>query len=149
MVASCCLGAWSAQAATGSGPSTGATEADAVAMVKKGTAFIKSYGTQRGYTDISRRSGRFAFQNLYLVVMRIDGTMLAHGADDRSVGRNVLDMKDSDGRPFIRQQVGLAATRSSFWVHFRMRDERNPRSELKSSYCEKLDDTLVCGVLDL
>jgi cytochrome c len=52
-----------------------------VAMVKKGIAFIKANGTEKGYAEISNKKGQFIDRDLYLVVYGLDGKCLAHGAN--------------------------------------------------------------------
>ena len=45
-----------------------ATADEAMAMVKKGVAFIKAQGTEKGYADITNKQGQFIDRDLYLGV---------------------------------------------------------------------------------
>lgn len=123
----------------------GATEADATAMVKKGVAFIKSSGKDKGYAEISSKTGQFHKEDLYLVVYGLDGTVFAHGANEKMIGKNLIDLKDIDGKAFVRERVELAKTKTSFWQDYKFTNPENKKIEPKSMYCEKLDDTIVCG----
>src|SRR3984957_14346799 len=82
-----------------------ATADEAVAMVKKGVAYIKAQGTEKGYAEISNKQGQFIDRDLYLVVYGLDGTVLAHGANDKMVGKNLIDLKDIDGKAFVKERV--------------------------------------------
>ena len=42
---------------------------DATAMVKKGVAFIKASGKEKGYAEISNKAGQFKKEDLYLVCL--------------------------------------------------------------------------------
>ncbi len=122
-----------------------ATAAEATAMVKKGVAFIKSAGKDKGYAEISNKSGQFNDRDLYLVVYGLDGVVRAHGANEKMVGKNLLELKDIDGKPFVKERVELAASKSSFWQDYKFTNPVTKKIEPKSAYCEKLEDTVVCG----
>lgn len=122
-----------------------ATKDEAVAMVKKGVAFIKASGIDKGYAEIINKKGQFTDRDLYLVVYGLDGTVHAHGANEKQVGRNLIDLKDIDGKPFVRERVELARTKGTFWQDYKFTNPVSKKIEPKQMYCEKLDDTVVCG----
>jgi len=122
-----------------------ATADEAVAMVKKGVAFIKVEGVEKGYAEITNKQGRFVDRDLYLVVYGLDGTVLAHGANDKMVGKNLIDLKDIDGKAFVKERVELGQTKSSFWQDYKFTDPLTKKVEPKTTYCERLDATVVCG----
>jgi len=124
----------------------GATKEDAVAMVKKGVAAIKASGADKVYAEITDK-GNAAWHNqdLYLTVYALDGTVRAHGANARMVGKNLIDLKDIDGKAFVKERVDMAKTHASFWQDYKFTNPENKKIEPKSMYCEKLDDTVVCG----
>jgi cytochrome c len=122
-----------------------ATADEAVAMVKKGVAFIKAQGTEKGYAEISNKQGQFIDRDLYLVVYGLDGTVLAHGANDKMVGKNLIDLKDIDGKAFVKERVELGQAKSSFWQDYKFTDPVTKKIEPKTTYCERLDASVVCG----
>jgi cytochrome c len=123
----------------------GATEADATSMVKKGVAFIKANGKDKGYAEISNKTGQFKYQDLYLVVYGLDGTVLAHGANEKMVGKNLIDLKDVDGKAFVRERVEMGKAKASFWQDYKFTNPETKKIEPKTMYCERLDETVVCG----
>jgi cytochrome c len=122
-----------------------ATAEEATAMVKKGVAFIKAEGTEKGYAEISNKQGRFIDRDLYLVVYGLDGTVLAHGANDKMIGKNLIDLQDIDGKAFVKERVELARTKTTFWQDYKFTDPVTKKIEPKSTYCERLDASVVCG----
>jgi cytochrome c len=124
---------------------TDATPAEATAMVKKGVAFIKSNGKDKGHTEISNKQGQFIDRDLYLVVYGLDGTVRAHGANEKMIGKNLIELKDVDGKAFVKERVELAQAKGTFWQDYKFTNPVTKKIEPKSMYCEKLDDAVVCG----
>ena len=118
---------------------------EAVAMVKKGVAAVGSMGAEKAYAEFSNPAGKFVDRDLYLVVFRLDGTTLAHGANAKQVGVNVIDRKDIDGKEFIRERMEMAKTKTSFWQDYKFANPTTKKIEPKTMYCEKQADTVVCG----
>lgn len=123
----------------------GANKADAEAMVKKGIAYIQANGIEKGYLEISKKGGMFSDRDLYLVVYGLDGTVLAHGANVKMVGKNLIDFKDIDGKPFVKERVEMAKAKASFWQEYKFTNPENKKIEPKLMYCERLNETAVCG----
>ncbi len=124
----------------------GATKDDAIAMVKKGVAAIKSAGADKSYAEFGDKANTtWHSQDLYLVVYGLDGVVRAHGANAKMVGKNLIDLKDIDGKPFVKERVDMAKTHSTFWQDYKFTNPETKKIEPKSMYCEKLDDTVVCG----
>ncbi|HEY6355831.1 MAG TPA: cache domain-containing protein [Burkholderiaceae bacterium] len=122
-----------------------ATKDEAMAMVKKGVAYIRANGKEKGYAEISTKGGKFNDRDLYLVVYGLDGTVHAHGANEKMIGKNLIDLKDVDGKPFVRERVELAQSKGTFWQDYKFTNPVSKKIEPKQMYCEKLDDTAVCG----
>ena len=124
---------------------TKATANEATAMVKKGVAFIKANGKDKAYAEISNKTGQFVDRDLYLVVYGLDGLVRAHGANEKMIGKNLIDLKDIDGKEFVRERVEMAKTKGTFWQDYKFTNPVTKKIEPKSMYCEKLDDAAVCG----
>jgi cytochrome c len=76
----------------------GATKDEAVAMVQKAIAAIKTEGVEKAYAEISGPQGPFVDRDLYIVVYRMDGLVLAHGADKTRIGVDLLHDRESMAR---------------------------------------------------
>jgi signal transduction histidine kinase len=122
-----------------------ASKDEAVAMVRSAVAYIKQAGAETAYAEISDRAGRFVDRDLYVVVYQLDGKVLAHGGNEKFVGKDVINAQDIDGKLFIKERVELAATQASFWQDYKIVNPVSKRIEPKQMYCERLDDTAVCA----
>ena len=122
-----------------------ATAKEAEAMVKKGVAYIKANPRDKAMADISNKQGQFVDRDLYLTVYKLDGMNLAHGANEKFIGKNMIDLKDIDGKEYMRERLDTAKTKSSFWQDFKFVNPVNKKIEPKQMYCERADELVVCG----
>ncbi len=122
-----------------------ASKDEAVAMVKKGIAFIKTNGKEKGYAEITSKKSRFKDRDLYLVVYGIDGVVRAHGQNEKMVNKNLIELRDVDGKLFVKERVELAKSQGTFWQDYKFTNPVTKNIEPKQMYCERLDDTVVCG----
>jgi signal transduction histidine kinase len=126
--------------------SDGATKEQAVAMVKKGVAFIKANGTAKGYAAITDKDPQFIDRDLYLVVYGLDGKCLAHGANPKQVGKDLMELTDIDGKYFIKERVALVNSKpGGAWQEYKFTNPVTKKIEPKVMYCERLEQTAVCG----
>jgi cytochrome c len=122
-----------------------ATDREAEAMVKKAITQGKA-NREKLLADVSTPKGPFHDRDLYLVVFRMDGTVLAHGFNQKMVGKNLMEMRDIDGREWVRERMDLLKNKSSVWQDAKLVDPVTRKIEVKAVYCEKAgDDMLVCG----
>lgn len=129
-------GAWAAEHAS-------AKEAEA--MVKKGVAYLKANGNEKGYAEITSKQSQFKDRDLYLVVYGLDGKVWAHGANEKMVGKVLIDLKDVDGKEFVKERVALGKAKANFWQDYKFTNPVSKKVEPKSMYCERVDDTVLCG----
>jgi signal transduction histidine kinase len=122
-----------------------ATQAEATAMVKKGLAYLKANGKDKAYAEITNKQGQFVDRDLYLVVYGLDGVVRAHGANEKMVGKNLIDLKDVDGKAFVKERVDLAQSKGTFWQDYKFTNPVTRKIEPKAMYCERVDDAVLCG----
>jgi len=123
-----------------------ATAKEAEAMVKKGVAYIKANGKDKGFAEITRRDSKeFHDRDLYLAVHKLDGTCVAHGTNEKMVGKNFIDMRDIDGKEYIKERVDAGRSKPTFWTDYKFVNPVSKKIEPKTAFCERLDDYVVCG----
>jgi cytochrome c len=130
------------------GPATAAefaTKEEAVAMVKKAVTVIKEQGEEKAYTEFTNKGGRFHDRDLYITVLDLDGKVLAHAQREDLIGKVVIDLKDPDGKLFMRERFELARQQPSFWQNYKFMNPATKKVEPKEMYCERLNETAVCG----
>jgi len=123
------------------------TKDEATAMVKKAIGFLKTSGADKAYAEISNPKGQFIDRDLYVVVYDMNGKCLAHGANAKMIGRDLLDNKDVDGKEFVKERVEMMKKQASGWQDYKFRNPTTNQIEPKSMYIERVNDVIVgCGV---
>jgi signal transduction histidine kinase len=122
-----------------------ATKDEALAMVKSAVEFLKANGAEKAYAEISSKTSKFKDRDLYIVVYGLDGKVLAHGANEKLIGKDMLDATDVDGKPFVKERVDLARSKGTFWQDYKFVNPVTKKVEPKRMYCEKVGETAVCG----
>lgn len=61
------------------------------------------------------------------------------------IGKNLIELKDIDGKAFVKERMDLAKAHANFWQDYKFTNPETKKIEPKSMYCEKLDETVVCG----
>jgi cytochrome c len=123
------------------------TKDEAVAMVKKAVGFIKANGAEKAYAEFSNPKGQFVDRDLYIAVYDMNGKCLAHGANAKMIGRDLLDNKDVDGKEFVKERVEMMKKESSGWQDYKFRNPTSNQVEPKAMYIERVNDVIVgCGI---
>lgn len=117
---------------------------EAVAMVKKAVAMVKSAGRTQTFAAISDPSNNaFHDRDLYIYVYDFHGIVLAHGNNPKMVGKPSIGLKDNEGKPMIKEMIELAKTKGSGWIDFKWPNPMTKTVENKAGYVEKVDDFLI------
>ena len=120
------------------------TREEAVAMVKRVQERFRKEGPEATFKAITDPSTReFHDRDLYPFVYDLTGLNVAHGARPALVGKNLISLKDQDGKHLIRDMIRVATTSGSGWVDYKWPNPITNKIEDKSSYVEKLGDYFV------
>ena len=123
------------------------TAPEAEAMVKKAVAYIKTNGPEKAYDEFTNGKS-FKDRDLYIIVYDLNGKNLAQGANPKLVGKDLISLKDPDGKPLIQMFVDLAKSKGKGWVDgYKFLNPVSQKIEGKAMYLERVGDTLVgCGI---
>jgi polar amino acid transport system substrate-binding protein len=84
----------------GTGPVT--TTPALVAFVAGAAEFARENGQEKALAAFSDGKGRFVSGNVHVFAVSYNGTLLADPAEPGTVGKNIMEMTDSFGTPFVR-----------------------------------------------
>jgi cytochrome c len=111
-------------------------------MLDRAVAYYKKNGKQA--LAAFSRAGEFLDGELYIYVLDSKGVMLASGGPSVTlVGRNVLDLKDPEGKPFIREMMDLAKTKGNGSVEYRWLNRQHGAIERKVAYFKQVDEVIL------
>lgn len=117
---------------------------EAVAMVKRVQEEFKKAGADATFKDVSDKSAKaFHDRDLYPFIYDMTGKCVAHGARPALIGKNLIDLKDQDGKFLIREMITISKGPGSGWVDYKWPNPLNNKIEDKSSYIEKMGDYFV------
>jgi cytochrome c len=117
---------------------------EAVAMVKRVEDMFASAGAESTFKAVSDKSvATFHDRDLYPFIYDLSGRCVAHGARPALIGKNLLELKDQDGKYLIREMVDIARGPGSGWVNYKWPNPLNNKIEDKTSYVEKMGDYFV------
>lgn len=122
-----------------------ATRAEAEKMVIKGMDLLKKSGKDKAAAEFTAPSKSFVDRDLYLVIYDLGGNVIAHGQNPKQVGKALIELKDPDGKLFVKERVDLAKSKGKFWQDYKFTDPLTKKVLPKQMYCEREGDLVVCG----
>jgi cytochrome c len=136
-----------AGAALAADPSHGSAD-EAVALVQNVIASIKSVGREKTIAEINDlQSGKYRDRDLYVTINDLRAKNLAHGANARMQGKDLIDLKDADGKFFMRERVDIAKAKGKGWQDYKFVNPVSKQIEPKSMYFERYEDLIInCGI---
>ena len=127
--------------AWGADPARGTRE-EAKALAEAAAAHVQAVGGPQAFKDFN--DVKWHPKDMFVFAQDINANMLFHGANDKLVGKNFTEMRDSTGKEFNKEMIA-AAKKGSGWVDYQWAHPVSKKIEPKRMYCEKLDDAVVCG----
>jgi cytochrome c len=125
------------------------TAKEATAMVEKAIAHIKKAGRDKAFADFNNKGGPFTDRDLYVVVYDLKGKVLAHGANEKMIGKELIDLRDSDGKYFVKERVDMMSKGpgAKGWQDYKFMNPVTRQIEPKSMYLQRHEDLIVgCGI---
>ncbi len=123
------------------------TPAQAEALVKKAVAYVQANGKSKAAEEFTQGSA-FKDRDLYISYYEMSGKVIAHGANPKLVGKNLIGLKDPDGKLFIQMIVDVAGSKGKGWTEsYKFRDPLTDKMAEKVIYVERVgDDWIGVGV---
>jgi methyl-accepting chemotaxis protein len=119
----------------------------AMALVRRGIARLRERGADRAFDDFENKAGDFIRGDYYLWVCDLNGIVRCNGANPKSRNQNHADLKDANGKLFIRDVLRIAQERGKGWVDYYWRNPTSKQVEPKSTYFERAGELiLLCGI---
>jgi cytochrome c len=119
---------------------------EAKAMVEKAVALMKASGNEKAFAEFNNPKGQFIDRDLYIYVVDADknGLCYAHGANEKLIGKELIELKDSDGKPLIQNIVNEAKAKGNGWSDYKWQNPVSKQIEAKTCYFQKVNNLVVC-----
>jgi signal transduction histidine kinase len=114
------------------------TKEEAKALANAALAHIKKVGNDQAFKDFTTDKANWSKKDLYVFAMDAKGLTLAHGANEKLVGKNMMELKDQNGKMFVREITDLAASKGEGWVDYDWAHPVTKKIEGKSTYVKRI-----------
>jgi signal transduction histidine kinase len=62
------------------------------------------------------------------------------------IGKDLLEMKDPDGKFYVKERVEIAKSKGSGWQDYKFTNPLSKKLEQKTAFVEKVEDIIIgCG----
>jgi cytochrome c len=121
-----------------------ASQKDAKALVEKAAAYVKANGKDAALKEFSKAKGPFDKGDLYVFAYDMSATIVAHPKNPKLIGKNLMDVPDTDGKLFRKEIVETAKSKGSGWVDYKYLNPETKKVEAKTTYVLKVGDLVLC-----
>jgi cytochrome c len=112
------------------------TKDEAKAMADAAFEHIKKVGGEKAFKDFTSDKANWTKKDLYVMVYDAKGIAMAHGGNDKLVGKDMTAVKDANGVPIVNGMIGLAA-KGGGWFDYDWPDPITKKIMAKSTYARK------------
>ena len=118
-----------------------------VALVDKAAALTESKG-KSAFPEFKKKGSEWLTGETYVFIADMNGTILMHPANPELETKSILDMKDANGKAFMREFIETA-TKGSGWVDYMWPKPGEKKPAKKLSYVKRAKmpsgETVIVG----
>jgi len=122
-----------------------ADKKECIAKCEAAAKIINEQGVDAAVAEINKKDGQFVSTVTYVFMQKMDGTMIAHPMKASLVGKNLIDLKDSEGKEFFKEMIKVAKESGSGWVDYMWPKPGEEKPSPKTSYVLKVNDEVFVG----
>ncbi|MFZ2471041.1 MAG: cache domain-containing protein [Methanothrix sp.] len=120
-------------------------ETELVSFVESAVAYAQENGKDAAVREFSNKTGSFVSGDLYIYAYDFNGTCLAHPFKPDWIGKNKLDVTDSNGVPSLKNTLNVAKEGKGFAYFIFPNPAHDNRDEFKIAYAMKVDENWFIG----
>ena len=124
---------------------TSSNKTELVSFVESALAYARENGKDKALDEFSNKTGSFVRGDLYIYAYDFNGTCLAHPFKPDWIGKNKLDVTDSNGVPSLRNTLNVAREGKGFTYFIFPNPAHENRDEFKIAYAMKVDENWFLG----
>ena len=114
------------------------TRDEAKAMVEAAIEHVKKVGAEQAFKDFTDKTNKnWQKKDLYVFAYNMEGVNIAHGANDKLIGKNLIELKDPEGKLLIKE-LRDAAAKGGGWVEYEWPHPQTKKIESKISFSKKM-----------
>ncbi|MHC1725956.1 MAG: cache domain-containing protein [Syntrophobacteraceae bacterium] len=113
--------------------------------VHKAIGFFMKEGREKTLAQISDPRGPFIYGSRYVFALNTGGDLLAHPFLKQLQGKNIFELRDSEGKGFIQKLLGTAKKRGYGYIDYRWQVPDSKEELPKTLFFERVDGMILCG----
>lgn len=122
------------------------TAREAKTLLDRAAAYYTAHGKDKAFIAFNNTKGKFVYSDLYIYVITLKGDVLAHGGDAKLIGQNLIDLKDSDGKKFIKAIIDTTKVKNQGTMDYKWTNPMTKKIEQKSTFFERVGNVIIiCG----
>jgi cytochrome c len=102
-------------------------------LVNRAADLLEEKGAS-AFSEFRRKGSVWRYGDVYLFVVDLNGIVLFNAAHPNREGRDLLNERDADGKPFLRAFVEIVATDGAGWVDYMFPKPGQSAPSVKWSY---------------
>ena len=115
------------------------TKDEAKAMAEAAVAHVKKVGAEKAFKDFTTDKANWTKKDLYVFALDMSGNCPAHGANEKLIGKNLIEMKDQTGKYFTKAMIdSTKGPAGAGWTDYEWVHPVTKKLEAKSTYSIKL-----------
>ena len=125
------------------------TRDEAKALAERANDYVKKVGPEQAFKEFTTDKAKWTQKDMYVFVGDMNATALAHGANEKLVGKSLIELKDQNGKAFVKEFLSVAQAKGAGWVEYDWVNPQTKKVEPKVSYVMKLssfDGIVIVGV---
>jgi signal transduction histidine kinase len=121
------------------GKASHGTMDEAKDLALRAAAYVREVGEEAAFKAFNA-GGEWVDRDLYVVVNNESGISPVNAKVPEMVGRNMYDLKDSNGKYFVRD---ILKVKTEGWVEYKWLDPLTKRLSTKHSYVVRVGSNLI------
>lgn len=119
-----------------------------MALVDKAAALVEGKGKE-AFNEFKKQDSEWLRGETYIFVNDMKGTNLFHPIQPDLQGKNLMDLKDANGKAITKEMVNLLKVRDSDWMEYMWPKPGETQPSRKLSYIKKAKmpdgETVIVG----
>ncbi len=113
--------------------------------VQDAISLYENAGKETLMREIADSRGRFVSDAHYIFALDLNGTMVAHPMDPALTGKNLMDLRDSEGNAFIRKIVDASKTKGYGFTDYKWPRPASTDELNKTVFFERVHGIILCS----
>lgn len=118
-----------------------ATPAQAKELHHKALAFFKEVGCEKALVEFNNLKSPYnaSYSNAYITTSDFNGIATSNGRYAYIVGKNLISLKDADGKPFLKNGLDAIQKNNKASLEYKWQDPKTKQLSTRTLFGETVD----------